>query len=143
MTVSIKVTKCNLVKGDLRRIPRIIVNVSSKRSQSSYQIICQYGTIKEKFYARQLLPLYDTSEVNTDGGVVSFVYLIRKSPVQKSGFKRCRCKTGCSNKRCPCKALRRNCTLHCHNGMKCKNFEKNKSIETGLNSNFSNYFSHI
>ena len=70
MTVSIKVPKCHLVKGDLGRLPGVIVNVYSKRSQTSYQVICEFGTIKEKFYAHQLSPLHGTPEVNSNGSVV-------------------------------------------------------------------------
>ena len=119
--VSLKIPKTTRHSADLTRLPCVIVNKSSG-NQSTYRLICRYGTLKQRVTASNLMPYPGDIKCGKPDIYVPLAEAVHQLLEIPAIFCRCK-KGGCKTKQCRCKTTKMLCTSRCHKGKNgnCKN----------------------
>lgn len=119
-SVSVLIPKADRAKGDSRRIPGVVVREAGVK-RKRYQIACKFGTLRGMFTASQLVPYPGVPPIDGSGKEISLREAARLNSSHKMHIIICKCKSGCVNKNCRCKAQRSECSTRCHAGRACLN----------------------
>ena len=129
--ISVLIPKVDSGHTDFPRLAGRILNISQHASaHASYEIVCAYGVLDKRYYAKDLELFMGTVKIHNS--ILNTKISLRAAASQTSEHKEpvnisCKCaKTQCKNNVCVCVKAGLRCTSHCHaqqTSFVCKNKE--------------------
>jgi len=118
--VTVKVPSQDRGPLDLKRIPGVIVKIS----KGFHKIRTQFGVLKTQYRTDELERCsFVAAEVEgwNDDVVLTLREAARKFNKRANDVAVCKCKSGCTSRKCICFKSGICCTTRCHSGLNCSN----------------------
>ena len=130
--ISVLIPKVDSGHTDFPRLVGKILSVNNQHASShpSYEIVCEYGVLDKRYYAKDLELYMGTIKIHN--AILNTQISLRAAASKTSDHKEpvnisCKCaKTQCKNNLCVCVKAGLKCTSHCHaqqTSFVCKNKE--------------------
>jgi hypothetical protein len=131
--VALKIPRIDRASSDMPRLPCIVVKVSG-HAQGLYRLRSEHGILKNCFPSNELERYTGPLNCAVEGWEKDKWLSLREAAKHQAPWNRftdnvCKCKGGCSNKKCRCFQKGISCSSHCHSGTNCCNKKYDDNIQ--------------